>query len=208
MDKKSNAILSKSQCILDQIKTQPDPTTNETPGNNKPKHNQTNQKNQKQKSTPINVHEKQNSTPTVIDLDPDSDYESSASNTNNLHENTASHASRTQSEDESTSAQNQKRDLTFLIGSCILQYIETRHMKGNVRVKSFKGAKINDLKHELAKKDLSRYENIVLHVGGHDIDANISQTAFREKYSSLLNLLILKTANSLSRGFFQDVALM
>ena len=40
MDKKSNAILSKSQCILDQIKTQPDPATNETPGNNKLKHNQ------------------------------------------------------------------------------------------------------------------------------------------------------------------------
>ena len=99
----------------------------------------------------------------VIDLDPESDYESS-SNTNNLHENTASHASRTQSEDESTSTQNQKRDLTFLTGSCILQYIETRHMKGNVRVKSFKGAKIDDLKHELAKMDLSR--NIVLHVGG------------------------------------------
>ena len=39
-------------------------------------------------------------------------------------------------------------------------------MKGNVRVKSFKGAKIDDPKHELAKKDLSRYENIVLHVGG------------------------------------------
>ena len=189
MDKKSNAILSKSQCILDQIKTQPDPATNETPGNKKPKHNQTNQKNQKQKSTPINVHEKQNSTPTVIDLDPDSDYESSASNINNLHENTESHASRTQSEDESTSTQNQKRDLTFLTGSCILQYIETRHMKGNVRIKSFKGAKIDDLKHELAKMDLSRYENIVLHVGGHDIDANISQTAFREKYSSLLNSL-------------------
>ena len=125
MDKKSNAILSKRQCILDQIKTQPDPATNETPGNNKTKHNQTNHKNQKQKSTPVNAHEKQNSTPTVIDLDPDSDHESSASNTNNLLENIASHASRTQSEDESTSTQNQKRDLTFLTGSCILQYIET-----------------------------------------------------------------------------------
>ena len=37
--------------------------------------------------------------------------------------------------------------------------------------------------------DLSRYQNIVLHFGGQDIDANTSQTSLRAKYLALLNYL-------------------
>ena len=37
--------------------------------------------------------------------------------------------------------------------------------------------------------DLSRYANIVLHVGGHDIDARIKLSEFKQKYISLLKSL-------------------
>ena len=39
--------------------------------------------------------------------------------------------------------------------------------------------------------DLSRYQTIILHVGGHGIDDNISQTLFRQKYQALLKCLDL-----------------
>ena len=34
--------------------------------------------------------------------------------------------------------------------------------------------------------DLRRYKSIVLHIGGHDVDADITFTSFREEYQSLL----------------------
>lgn len=37
--------------------------------------------------------------------------------------------------------------------------------------------------------DLSRYKEIVLHIGGHDIDDNISQNSFKENFQSLLKVL-------------------
>ena len=85
--------------------------------------------------------------------------------------------------------QRVKQDLTLITGSCIVRGIETRFLDENVRVKHFKNAKIDDLKFEQGKMDLSRYRNIVIHVGGHDIDAKCSLNIFREKYQSLLNQL-------------------
>ena len=37
--------------------------------------------------------------------------------------------------------------------------------------------------------DLSRYENIVLHIGGHDIDDRINHSEFKHKYTYLLESL-------------------
>ena len=76
--------------------------------------------------------------------------------------------------------------LVFITGSEILQNINTRYLNKNVRVKSFKGATIDDLKSQLASMDLTRYQNTILHIGGNDIDANISLNSFREKYHDLL----------------------
>ena len=201
MDKKSNAILSKSQSMLDQIKVQPDPVRNEiiVQPNQKSnqKSNQANHKSQNEKRKPENNKAKENSSPIVIDLDPEFDPVSPTPAQNNSHDTETAHVTGNQSDVEPTSRKTQKRDLTFLTGSCILQYIQTRHLNNNVRVKSFKGAKIDDLKTEMTKMDLSRYQNLILHVGGHDIDANISQTAFKEKYSALLN-----SVNNNSRKVF------
>ena len=56
-----------------------------------------------------------------------------------------------------------------------------------MRIKSFRNAKIEALQPALSQMDLSRYKNIILHVGGHDIDGEIILTAFREKYRALLS---------------------
>ena len=50
-----------------------------------------------------------------------------------------------------------------------------------MRIKSFRNATIESLQEALSNMDLSRYKNIILHVGGHDIDDKINLTAFREK---------------------------
>ena len=85
--------------------------------------------------------------------------------------------------------QQQKRDLTLVTGPCILRTIETRFLSENARVKSFYQAKIETLEEKLSHMDLSRYENIVLHIRGHDIDARINHSEFKHKYTSLLESL-------------------
>ena len=58
--------------------------------------------------------------------------------------------------------------------------------------KSFKNATIQNMKDNLSKMDLSRYLHVVLHIGGHDVDANISKTAFQESYKALVEFLVKK----------------
>ena len=67
-------------------------------------------------------------------------------------------------------------------------------------MKSFSWVKIDDLKHNLSQMYLSRYQNIVLHVGGHAVDANINRTSFRDNYSSLLNYVSQQTCNVFVSG--------
>ena len=81
-------------------------------------------------------------------------------------------------------------DPILITGSCLLKGIETKYLADKVRVKSFKSAKTDDLKDSLRKMDLSRYKEIVIHIGGHDIDGNIKPAVFRQKYQSLLDYLI------------------
>ena len=65
----------------------------------------------------------------------------------------------------------------------MLKAIDTKFLDDNVRIKS------EDLQKYLSSMDLSRYKNIIMHVGGHDVDDHISQNAFDEKYDSLLKSL-------------------
>ena len=78
------------------------------------------------------------------------------------------------------------RYLTFIIGSCILKHIEARFLTDNVKVKGFIKAKIKTLEENLTKMDPSRYDNISLHIGGHDVDAKVGPAEFKFKYQSLL----------------------
>ena len=78
-----------------------------------------------------------------------------------------------QSQEKQVTRPLPKRDLTFVTGSCLLKAIETKFLDQNVRVKSYQNAKIDDLQDSLSNMDLSRYQSIILHVGGHDVDNHI-----------------------------------
>ena len=48
--------------------------------------------------------------------------------------------------------------------------------------------------------DLAHYKQIVIHVGGHDVDANISQNSFRNKYKQLLDDIIKQNSKVFVSG--------
>ena len=78
----------------------------------------------------------------------------------------------------------------ILISFSLLVPVYLKASRQNTWQTSFKSAKIDDLKDSLGKMDLSRYIEIVIHIGGHDIDGNIKPAVFRQKYQSLLDYLI------------------
>ena len=197
IDKKSNSLLSKSQLIIDQIKSQPVSVNHAQPAQTSVKTKQTSQKTKQDnyKESKENRKQQQTTTATPIVIDPDCDIvpQNSFSNTSpgsETHQNQNSQSNNNHA-NPTPPPKPQKRDLIFITGSEILQNIETRFLNTNVRVKSFRGATIDNLQSELAEMDLSRYQTIILHVGGHDIDANISQTLFRQKFQALLKSLDL-----------------
>lgn len=55
-----------------------------------------------------------------------------------------------------TKINHEKRNLTFITGSCILKNIETRFLDENVRLKSFQNAITENPKDSLTKMDLLR----------------------------------------------------
>ena len=193
MDKKSNAILSKNQCIIEHMKSQPGLIGTET------QNNQTNPIKKQKPSGGSNeavisnvsavvqafaITETQPKKSPAVETIPTSAQEPVVALTQSENGN------------EDSPSQAKKRDLT----SGILQNIETRFLKNNVRVKSFSGVKIDDLKHKLSQMKLSRYQNIVLHVGGHYVDAYINRTSFRDEFSSLLNYVSQHNCNVFVSG--------
>ena len=176
VDKKTEAILSKSQGIIDKVTN-----TTDLVGRmniNKPSNisgsNQTNQKQTKPKQiiTPNELSTNQISNTSTDPINVDEEI-------SNPH----------QSPETQTTAPQHKADLTFVTGSCILKTIETRFLAEKVRVKSYNKAKIEMLQEKLSEMDLSRYKNIVLHIGGHDVDAKTKPEEFKIKYQSLLQSL-------------------
>ena len=73
------------------------------------------------------------------------------------------------------------KHLTLITGSCILKNVETRFLDQNIRVKHFKDAKIDTLKDASTKMDLSVYKNIVLDVGGYDVDQKMNVNTYGAK---------------------------
>ena len=63
-----------------------------------------------------------------------------------------------------------------------------------MRVQSFRDTTTENLHESVVEMGLSRYKHIIIHVGEHDIDKDISPDSFKEKYQSLLDFL--KTVGS------------
>ena len=191
LNKKTNAIMSKSQTLIETVKTTADLVGKASTGalavginsnscqyecNNKTNNDASNEKS---KDKPNQSHEPRPKSPDQI--------QSSHIHTeiNNKHIG----PTQNKSQERQTTKQSPKRDLTFVTGSCLLKAIDTKFLDENVRVKSYQNAKIEDLQESLSSMDLSRYKNIIIHVGGFNEDDSFSQTSFSEKYDSLLKSL-------------------
>ena len=59
----------------------------------------------------------------------------------------------------------------------------------------FQQSQIETLEEKLSEMDLSRYKNVILRVGGHDVDNKINLDLFKDNYQSLLNSLSDKGCN-------------
>ena len=169
IDKKSNQLLSKTQSLCDRVKSTPDLT--------------------KQSSSVSVNQDGVNST-----KDNTSKSNSNQAGSSGLAENIQPNNQNFQHNTPRTSNPPKvvKRDLTLVTGSDAVTYLEPKFLGKNVRIKSFKNATIQNMKDNLSKMDLSRYLHVVLHIGGHDVDANISKTAFQESYKALVEFLVKK----------------
>ena len=170
LDKKTNAILSKTQNVFDKIKSTPDLVGHRSSV-------ESNSKKENAQDTSGVLNNSNNSQPNV--------YTSERI----THSQTSSAKQRSQHNPNTrdTIPKTTKRDLTLITGSDVLTSLEPNFLGTHVRVKSFKNASISNMKDKLSTMDLSRYENVILHAGGQDVDAKVSKTNFKETYNSLLS---------------------
>lgn len=208
VDKKTNSILSKSQSLFDKVKASSEiikkvndsekyvhSTQNE-------KKNQTKQiQNQGNKPPLKDSSQNQGNKSPVKDSNHKSKQQSTEQTTEKCVEGKDDNTNQLHCTDDLEPKQLAKRDLTFITGSSTLKSIETKYLAENVRVKHLKNAKIDSFKEALARMDLSRYKNLVIHIGEHDIDDKISQSVFREKYKSLLSNLTEQGCKLYVSGF-------
>ena len=188
VDAKTSSILSKSQTIIDKIKATPDLVSQSVKQTIKENNDIIVVENVIQKATTT---ANQNNNPQSIS-------EKSVAQTTSSSEPSQKEKYKSNEppqRDQNKSDKTKKADLTLITGSNILRGIETKFLAENVRVKSYKSAKIDTLKDALVKLDFTRYKNIVLHVGGNDIDGKITASSFREKYISLIEYLKGKGLN-------------
>ena len=147
VDRKTSNILSKTDSLMDKMKLTAD-LVNKIPAcentNNKSKHTNTTKVNN-EKTKQVKVTETNQPAESVVIPDDEQNHSNNKRN----------------------EKPQPKRDLTFITGSCILKGIDAKFLDRNVRVKSFREAKIENLHESLLKMDLSRYKNIVIHTGGH-----------------------------------------
>ena len=209
VETKSGAILSRSQCILDKVRTTSDLVSKlhdgksiNTKNTNSSDHCVRNA-NQVATVEATNCHKTHSSNETIITIDDDDNDKNRHTKANPQTRSQLSDHSDSAKKDDNTflSPKQPIKKCTFIVGSCILQSIETRFLAENVRVKSFKNASISALKQKLSTMDLSCYDKVVLHVGGNDVEAKVSPTEFKRKYQSLLK----SVANNKSELFISGL---
>lgn len=78
---------------------------------------------------------------------------------------------------------------TLIIGDSILKGINIRGLDGTVRVKTLPGAQTGDILQHLRSSDLSKYANVVLHVGGNDVASGKPHAALRANFKEITSYL-------------------
>ena len=79
---------------------------------------------------------------------------------------------------------------TLLVGSSILKGVRTSELQPNATVRTFSGAKIEDVKTKLGEYYIDHCKTIILHVGGNDADNGTDPEEFGDGFVSLLNSLV------------------
>ena len=142
------SILSKSQTIIDKIKATPDLASQSVKETSEENNDIIVVENVTQKAART---AKQNSNPQPISEKSVAQTTSSSKPSQNEQDNLNEPPHRDQNKSDKT----KKADLTLITGSNILRGIETKFLAENVRIKSYKSAKIDTLKDALIKLDFT-----------------------------------------------------
>lgn len=92
----------------------------------------------------------------------------------------------------------------FLVGDSILSRVNPRGLRYNVHKHSLPGATINSLASELQLYNLSRFDTIILYIGGNDAASHKDIEYIEEQYDQLLTLL--KSSNPKIRIILSKIA--
>ena len=82
---------------------------------------------------------------------------------------------------------------TLIIGDSSLKKIKVRGLTKKTRIQTVPGGTISDIANVLLKMDISRYKNIIVHVGTNDIHK--SADTFINEYDNLLNIIYNKSGS-------------
>ena len=88
-----------------------------------------------------------------------------------------------------------EKNCTLIIGSSILQRISTRGLRRNVRVRTMYGAQVSDVRQRLETTDLTDVQNVILQVGGNDLNNKRNTEAIENDFAEIINDLRHRSPN-------------
>ena len=202
-DKKINTLMTKTQSIIDRIQTVPDSAPSNHSGKPVPPSN-SNSISKSKETLPLNNRARnvprKNKSPTQSEnqgkLSQNNKGNNPSKQTNQRDEvpKNTYHRDATVRKGNlrpQTSHKQKKRvaPLTLIVGSDALKGISTKRLSNRVRVKTFDGAQIQQLREKLNAMNLEPYEKIVLHIGECDVSAGSDvETVSSNMHELLLDL--------------------
>ena len=108
---------------------------------------------------------------------------------NSRNDRTRTHSGNQQSQDSSNSP-------TLIIGSSIVQRIDSRRLRKNVSVMKMSGATTSDVRAKIDSMDLSEIENVILQVGGNDASNKRDRKAVEIDLVETVNTIKEKSPNA------------
>ena len=92
---------------------------------------------------------------------------------------------------------------TLIIGSSILQRINTRGLQRNVRVRTMTGAQISRVRDRIEKISLENITNIIVQAGGNDVSVNRNLAAIKNDFVEIIDNV--KARSPKTRVFIAEI---
>ena len=92
---------------------------------------------------------------------------------------------------------------TLIIGSSILQRINTRGLQRNVRVRTMTGAQISRVRDRIEKISLENITNIIVQAGGNDVSVNRNLAAIKNDFVEIID--DVKARSPKTRVFIAEI---